>query len=265
MAIDRDIPYDPILNSVSDFIDSDKILSQPFKFLDRGGQSYVFISQDQKTVIKFFKKQYNISDGLIQAIDSFLPASLKKYRFEFLKTRQERFYPIFKSCKIAVEYLKDETGIIYLHLNPTRDLPFLEVVDNLGISHKLNLNTTSFLIQGRAELIFSKMEERLARHDVEGAKQLIRNIFEYIYKRSQKGICDTDNGLKRNYGYIDDKAISLDVGSFVFDESLKDPLIYRAELERKTRQLGKWLAEVHPELVPYFEEELQVCLSKDNA
>jgi hypothetical protein len=258
-SIDRNIPYDPNLRVSSDFKNHEQILSQPFFFLDRGGQFYVLVSQDKTTVIKFFKKQYNIPDSFIQAIDRFLPASLKKYRFQFLKTRQERFYPIFESCQIAENYLKEETGILYLHLNPTETLSPLKIIDNLGISHTLNLNTTSFVVQRYAERIFSRMEKQLTQHDIKGAKQLIHNIFEYIQKRSQKGVRDNDNGLKRNYGYIGNKAISLDIGSFTLDDTLQDPLVCQAELERKTKQLGKWIEEFYPELLPCFKEELKPC------
>ncbi|MFS8562986.1 MAG: hypothetical protein LVR00_01070 [Rhabdochlamydiaceae bacterium] len=45
MAIDQNIPYDAVLNSRVTLDDRDKILSQPFHFLDRGGQSYVFANQ----------------------------------------------------------------------------------------------------------------------------------------------------------------------------------------------------------------------------
>ena len=257
VAIDRNIPYDPILGSPDEFKEKEQVLSQPFYFLDRGGQSYVFISQDQKIVFKFFKKQYNVPDNLILAIDHLLSSSLKKYRFEFFKTRKERLYPIFESCTIANQHLKDQTALLYLHFNPTKDLPPLEIVDNLGIHHKLDLNTTSFLVQKRGELIFSCLETHLSKNDLEGAKKLIHNIFTYILTRSQQGIRDNDNGLNRNYGYIEDQAISIDVGAFVYDDSLKDPLLSQKELERKTRQLGQWLADFHPELLPYFEEKLR--------
>lgn len=255
-AIDQNIPYDAVLNSPITLEDRDKILSEPFHFLDRGGQSYVFTNQDKTMVIKFFKKQYHIPDSLIHAVDSLLPKSLKRYRFEFLKTRNERFYPIFNSCKIAAEQLPEETGVCYLHLNPTTDLPLVEIVDNLGISYRLDLNRTSFIVQKYAPRIFSKMEEQLVNHDVAGAKALIHSVFTYIRNRSAQGIRDNDNGLRRNYGYMGNRVVSIDVGSFVLDDSLKDPLIAQIELERKTRQLGQWLENEAPELLPYFNEEL---------
>ena len=258
--IDRDITYDPVLETPSDFKEKEAVFSQPFYFLDRGGQSYVFISQDQTLILKFFKKHYNIPDPLIQFIDSLLPQSLKTYRFQFLKTRKEKFYPLFESCKLAHTYLKEETGLLYVHLNPTTDLPPLQVIDCLGIKHFVNANTTSFLIQKRADLIFSHIEEKLAAHDLNGAKHLIHNMIEYIKRRSQQGIGDKDNGLKRNYGYIGDKAVSLDLGSFVFDDSLKDPAACEAEVERKTRHLAQWISGSHPELEPYFKEELSKVL-----
>ena len=38
---------------------TEEILKQPFHYLARGGQSFVFVSEDQKYVIKFFKNNPN--------------------------------------------------------------------------------------------------------------------------------------------------------------------------------------------------------------
>src|SRR5258706_12163985 len=64
----------------------DKILTEPFSFLGSGGQCYAFVSKDEKYVLKFFKQKAN-------------PC------------------PLFNSCKIAYETLKEETGMLALHLN----------------------------------------------------------------------------------------------------------------------------------------------------
>ena len=79
-----------------------------------------------------------------------LPAS-------FLKKVDRRFALLkhdFDSYKIAYENLKDETGLIYLHLNKTDFLKQkMIIIDKIGIYHEIDLDSMEFLIQkGRAYL-----------------------------------------------------------------------------------------------------------------
>jgi hypothetical protein len=55
---------------------------------------------------------------------------------------------------------------------------------------------------------------------------------------------------------LGEKAITFDTGSFIHDETLKTPRVMRKEVARKTRQLRKWLSKYYPELLPFYEEEI---------
>lgn len=239
------------------------ILDQPYHFLGRGGQSYVFISKDRKTVVKFFKKHHAIPDDWIERLDRHLPSFLLCHRPFFFQKRGERFGSIFSSCRLAYENLKSQTGLLYLHLNPTPNkYKPLQIIDKCGIVHTIDLNSTSFVVQKKAHLIFSKIKQQLQQNDIEGAKRSIFLMIHYILDRSKAGIRDTDNALKRNYGYIEDIPISVDVGSFILDETLKTPKAYKKEVVRKTRKLRKWIQKHHPQLLPFYQDLLQkVCSS----
>jgi len=265
VMIDRNIPYDTRWDTAPLSLEEEKnvaqILDQPYYFLGRGGQSYVFISKDRKNVLKFFKKYHAIPDSWIEQLDRAIPLSLASFRAEQLQNRDERFSSIFSSCKLAYESLKKETGLIYLHLNPTQAKhKSIQIYDKCGIAHTIDLDSTSFIVQKRAHLIFSRIKRQLQQNDVEGAKRSICTMIDYIAARSKAGIRDTDNALKRNYGYIEDMPISVDVGSFVLDETLKSPKAYKKELLRKTRKLRKWIAKHHSELLPFYQEHIQALL-----
>ncbi len=234
-----------------------RLLSQPFFYLSRGGQSYVFISQDKKVVLKFFKKNHALPDTLVSWIDRIVPEKLRRYRLQLLQTRHERFRSIFSSCRLAYEKLREDTGMLYLHLNPTKDkYKPLTIVDRMGIRHQIDLDKTSFVLQKRARLMLRTIKRQMSCKDLEGAKQSIRSMMLHLVRRSKQGIRDTDNALKRNYGDIGDKPVCIDVGSFILDPSLSEPKACQKELFRKTRRLRKWLRYHYPELFPYYQEVL---------
>ena len=94
----------------------EKILDQPFHYFGSGGECYVFLSQDGKTIMKVFK-HYRMRTNLF-CKDWPLPAPLKTY----VDSHQERFERIFTSCKIAYDDLREEAGLVYVHLNKTDHL-----------------------------------------------------------------------------------------------------------------------------------------------
>lgn len=262
LLMDLHVPQDSRLESF--FVSSpDKealnyLFEHPFRFLGKGGQSYAFISEDGKVVLKFFKKKHFLPDRVVEAVSSLLPNGLRRYRQKLLKTRKETFFNVFESCKIAQEKLFRETGLIYVHLTPTQGVwPKVELIDNLGISHWVDLDTTSFVVQKKADLIFDKIQEQFNQGDIEGVKRSIRSLFALISRRSFLGILDHDNnGLKRNYGYIGEEAVCIDVGGLEWDESLKERERAQQELRKKTEKLFQWIAEFHPEILPYCEERI---------
>lgn len=226
-SIAHDMPYRVSLETPPE--DISPFLAQRFYYYGRGGQSYVFVSEDKKTILKFFKKN---------------PFS--------------NLDPIFQSCKLAYDKLKKETGLLYLHLNPTHGNPItVQIVDPLRIEHTIDLDSTSFILQKRAKLIYSKIEQEMKCGNVDGAQKAISSLLSYLAHRCQQGIRDADGGLKRNYGYVGDFPISIDIGSFAEDKQLQSPKAAIKELKNKTYRLQKWLGKRYPELSDYFRSQLE--------
>lgn len=227
-SVVKNIPFNPAWDAPGQD-DISSLLAQKFYFYGRGGQAYVFLGEDRKTILKLFKKSG----------------------------------PVFDSCKLAFDRLKKETGLLYLHLNTTHgQLPSVQIIDRLKITHTLSLDQTSFVVQKRAKLIHSKIAQEMAYGNVEGAKKAISSLVHYLANSAARGIRDSDGGLKRNYGYIGDFPVSVDVGSFVEDKRLQTSKAANKELARKTRRLKKWLTKNYPELAPHLEQEL-IIYSKD--
>ncbi len=205
----------------------EKILQQEYSYLACGAQNYVFASADGKYVIKFFKHQHMRIPPLLKKLGAYSQAKKEKKR-----TVQEE---TFASMKIAFDFLRDETALVALHLNKSKNLPKpLCLIDKIGIKHHINPNDFEFVVQKRGELAFEKMEKwRLAgkKEKVEGA---LAEMIAYSKKRIACGIFDKDPDFATNFGIIDGKIVQIDIGRFSMqkEEDLN-------ELYRITRPLEK--------------------------
>lgn len=233
----------------------DEILSQKFTFLGSGGQAYAFLSEDKKTVLKLFKLHHLRSWSWLHKMP--LPGPFAKY----LCKREEKLPMFFTSCKIAMQDFRDRTGMIYLHLNKTSHLKRkLTLIDKLGITHKIDLDTTEFALQEKAELAYPRLKRLKAEGDIESAKQSIDSLLSLIVERCQRGIQDRDPNIRRNIGFLGNKAIEVDLGSFSREEFLKNSFAYKPILYYSSLDLKHFLEKHFPELIPYVDERVQEML-----
>lgn len=248
----------PFLNKESD----PKLFShfeQKFTFFSYGGQAYVFLSEDGQTVLKLFKQHHMRIPTWIKLLP--LPQPLNKFRNKFIHRREEKLEGLFDSCKIAFDELKEDTGLLYLHLNPTKHLQKkLTLVDKLGIAHTIDLDTSDFLLQRRALLASEHFSQLRSRGDIEAGKESIDSLLKMMAKRSQKGIYDRDPNLRRNCGFISNQAVEIDVGSYTYSPDLKLPFAWKTDVHQKSLQLKRLIQKHYPELFSYLEIQLRDLL-----
>ncbi len=236
-----------------------EILGQRFYFLDSGGQCYAFISEDKKSVLKVFKQHHLRMPAWLQAIP--LPSSLGSKRDALLQDLEKKESLLFESTKIAFEELRQESGLIYLHLNKSKELQTkLLLVDNLGITHELNADDVEFALQKKARFALAYIKEQVRQQNTEEAKLAIFSVLQMLVYRSQKGIRDEDNGFKRNMGFVDKQCIGIDICSLTHDSSLKRTQRAEQEVREKTWRLARWLKQTDPSLLQYYEETLHALL-----
>lgn len=203
------------------------MLSQPYYYLARGVQSYVFLAQDGKTVIKFFRHHRLRTDAKV-AKD-------------------------FGSYLLAYNRLQEETGLLYLHLNKTTHLKHkLEIVDKLNIHHLIDLDNYEFIVQKKATLTYPALEEWIAQDKTDDAKEALSHLVHLLKTRSERGIFDKDPDLNTNFGFIGTKAVQIDVGRY----RLKEIPFDRNELIRITDNLHQWLMERSPLLDEHLQTEI---------
>lgn len=232
-----------------------EILKQPFSYLGKGCQSYVFLSEDGNYVIKFLKLQrYNLN-FFQELVKQFPPFKEKIRRKE--EEKNEKLLALINSFKLSYDNLKEETGIIHLHVEKEPGLmPKIHIIDKLGLSHELDSNEVLFLIQRRANSLESTINDLMAKRDEKKAKELIDHLVDMIVSEYQKGFGDDDHALLQNTGVIDGRPIHIDIGRFSYQERYKDPSVYTQELYNKTYRFRKWLENRYPSLEKALHEKL---------
>src|SRR5262249_40693868 len=135
---------------------------QPYHYLAKGCQAYVFASQDGLYVLKLFKfKRFH--DPFLWNELSFIPfvdRHLQAKRKQKLQTLNSSL----QAWKVAINELKEESGLMYVHLNPSKSLHKpLVFYDKIGLRHTLEADDTVFMIQRKAETLTHWIKRKLSQ------------------------------------------------------------------------------------------------------
>lgn len=239
--ISSDLPFNPEWETPPHNLSLAKeALSQPFSYLARGSQAFVFASQDGQYVLKLIRYNH-IQPSFWEKMTS--P--------EKCRTLEEKLSHDFTSYKIAYEELQEETGLLCVHLNKT-DLfhQNLVIIDKLGISHVLDLDKTEFILQKRAEPLYPHIKKLMEQGEEKMAKTLISHLIFLLSHQSTKGIMNSDVDLFKNFGCLENQVIELDIGS------LKRGSQDKEELLKVTECLHQRLSQDYPSLDAHLLKEL---------
>lgn len=230
-----------------------QILNQKFTYFSKGSQSYVFISEDKKYILKFLKQQKLRPKSWL----SLIPFSWNPYYQEYL-FKKEKTRSTFNALKTAYLELKQESGLLYVHLNKNKEFSKkITLFDKNGERHEIDINKTTFYLQKRAQLIYSRISELMHEGNTEGAKKIISSVFSLIDFLGKKGVVDNDPILRKNFGLIDDTAVQIDVGKLRIDPIRQQNLAYKQEVASITHSFKIWLEQNYPELSDQYTECLE--------
>lgn len=227
------------------------ILEQPFQYLDRGTQCYVFESLDKKYVIKLFRydKRQNVFRLFYRTL---FPKSKEKTDFQW------KIIHLFEACKIAYERVADETGLVFIHLNPTPlNLPVLVCQDVLGRKYRLPLDQYRFVLQKKAGRFFETLKKAHQCVDPSEMQKYIDAIFSLLDRRTAMNISNSDPNLDRNFGFLDGKAIEIDFGNYNNCPDFSSSHHRFMEINRYIKLLRCWLEQDAPEWVAYLDKRMQ--------
>lgn len=234
-------------------------LEQPYYYLAKGCQAYAFVSEDGHYVLKFFKYQrYRLQPWL----EYFPPLpAIVKYREEKKAKKWQKLDGFVKSWKIVFDYLKNETGLLFVHLNKTQHLnKQLTIFDKLGFEYQVQLDQMEFCIQKRAIMLCDVLLNHQKNNELQQAKILIDRLLQLILSEYARGLADNDHALMQNTGVVDGFPIHIDVGQFTQNSHIKNPAIYHQELFTKTFKFKVWLDSHYPELKKYLDQQLELII-----
>ncbi|HSX11971.1 MAG TPA: hypothetical protein VLF61_00580 [Rhabdochlamydiaceae bacterium] len=227
-------------------------LEGKFRYLGRGLQSFSFLSEDGKQVLKIFNNRYQNRLFWLQFCPSLEWVNKKR---EMAKYKLERN---FKSYQIAFEELKEETGLLYFHPAPTTHLKqTVTLVDKLGIEHPLDLDSTAFLVQKKATLFYPYLHSLMEKNGLLEAKEALHAFIAFLKARAEKGIGDNDALVRTNFGFIEGRPMQIDVGPFYRNSALKETEVRQKELIQSTLNLKHWLEAHYPPLATYLNELIE--------
>jgi hypothetical protein len=225
-----------------------ELFDKPFHYLGKGAQSFVFESEDKQTVLKFYRfpshlRRFPWVHHPLGYLFSTERKKIKEYNLKRLELSFHSFY-------LAAEPLIHETGVLYVHLQPTDNLQQkVHLIDRVGTHHNLPLDSLVFVVQKRGVSFLPLFKEELAKGNKERCKQMIDSLIDLIHRRCSHQITDLDNMEHDNYGWLDGKAIHLDIGRF----HETDALNAEVEIARVAEPLTNFLAKASTELHDYFE------------
>jgi hypothetical protein len=208
-----------------------EILKQQFSYLGCGGQVTAYESADHKYVLKFFNPRRSL--------------------FNKRKLLERHFMRYTMSLKD----LKEETGVIYNHFDPSTVLQqTVEVIGKEGRLHSIPLEAYPFVLQKKVELALPYLENLVKEGKIEEAKEATRQLYALFASRAQKGYRDHMQNLTNNFGFFEGKAIQLDPGRIRKDAAIA---------QNPHREIARVIANIKPYLsnYPVLTDVLDECLT----
>ncbi len=232
------------------------LLNQKFHYLTCGSQSYVFISEDQEYVLKFFKFQHMRIPPFLEFIP--LPTRFDQIREKKKEKKRLVREKTLESYYLAFSHFQNESGLLYVHLDSTDFLNLkVPIYDKIGIRHEIELDKVEFVLQKRANLVHDTLKNWVAKGDLPRAEKALNHLLKLAAKRCKRGLGDIDPDFSTNFGFTGDQPIQIDPGRLFRDMTCSDPKNYTLEMIRITRDFRQWILENCPELLPSFDETMQ--------
>lgn len=205
------------------------ILEKPFIFLSKGKQSDVFLSQDGKYVLKFFRfdmSQFHWGRKVRAAIKKIFRLKQNDIGLH----RMNRVYSTFQSCKIAYDLIPHLTKLVYVHLNlKSHVLPKIKVKGRFGFFYEIDPAQYRFVIQKRG----LSLESAVQIASMDELHHIKTSLFTMLDQLSQAGVANTDRASYKNFHICEKEAIVSDVGSFFYDpiRAKEDSIYFKSQLE----------------------------------
>lgn len=230
-------------------------MKQRFYSLGRGRQSYAFLSEDGRYVIKIPRYGRFRLPLWLQAVNL---KCLDSYRKNRTAKKQAAKEALLQSFQIAFDSLKEESAIIAVRFPGEKGKgEVIKIADRLGRHYDLPLNMTGFVLQYKKELFNEVFKNILLVKDRKEIVYRLDQILEVIATRARKGIICRDDAFMYNFGFDESQAYQIDVGDFrrpiignpkeIFDQSVRGSLT----------PIRAWIEKIDPDLLQLLDQKLE--------
>lgn len=231
--------------------ETEKILQQNFYYLDAGHQTYAFLSEDKKYVLKLFKKDYLTRSPLVNILPPVYP-----FRTLFLHrgiSKETRINKLIRGYSLAITLDMENSGLLFLNLSPENpSFQKVQLFNGLGRKLDIDINPLIFALQKKAVPTKKVLSDLLSKGDIENAKLLINKLIDLYISQYQKGIFDHDHNFLDNTGFVDDTPIRVDVGKIELKPDIKEKSVYMKDLRKLIdKRLLPWIQKNYPQ---YYED-----------
>lgn len=221
---------------------------QSFRFWTYGNQSFVFLSEDGKWVLKIFKANL----GNRPFWTKFLPPlsaldTLRYYSGEQKRWRMER---TFAAYRLAWEKNRDNSVLEAVHLGKTRMLaPKLRLIDRFGRHSIVDPNRIVFVLQRRVVPMQQLWIQELQTGNISAIKGQIRALHKMYLSEYARGLYDRDHNFLVNTGIFEGRAVRHDLGKLRNDERMKDPSVGKKDWNKIAwKKIDPWFRDHAPDM-----------------
>ncbi len=233
----------------------DRVSSESFYYLGSEKECYVFVSQSKDLSLKFFK-QHHMQKGSnwVRSALSKLPFLQKVFKRKNRKQINSR-ERTFTSYLLAHQCFSDQTGLLYLHLNQTKELKRKVLLHPpKGCKIELDLDKTEFLIQKQTTKLFDYLTLLKKGGETQKIKQAITSALDLITTCKSMGLGNFDQEDLFPIGFVDERPFltRLDSLRLISSKSAK-----YANFCKLTEKLRLWFAEENPDLVSFLDAQIE--------
>ncbi|NGX37897.1 MAG: hypothetical protein K1000chlam2_01065 [Chlamydiae bacterium] len=201
----------------------------PYTYLGHGRQTIAFESRDKTQVLKLFYWKYPIRKQWYCRVENWLRFSTPVWIYKAAKKKGD-LKKLFTRYTWGFESLREETGLLDIHFAKTTSPVPITLIDREGKTHHLNLADFPYVLQKKAILLTDYLSSRELEEPINALRQ-------FFIKRIQMGYIDNPEVFAKNYGFIDDKPVQIDVGKLEKDPN---PDVEK-ECEKVFNNLDKYL------------------------
>lgn len=244
----------PLATSEQDLLLLQDVLKQPFYFLKKGQQCFVFLSKDEKYVLKLLRWEKLEPPFWTNWITT-------KRGKELIQERIKKKAFDFSSYKIAYTKLKEETGLLFLQLesNPQLNIP-LQIYDNIGIRHIIQTSELAFILQKKVDNFAPYLTQKISEGKSLDLHPFFSELAHLLQNRFTSNISDSDISLEYNMGILEGKPVLFDIGNL---NELKKTIPQKEFLQKETELIFSTLENRAPEIAFFLQKEIERISEQD--